>query len=177
MGEILQVRLVVPGNHDARDARPLGAEDLFLEPADRQDPPGNGDLTRHGDVVADGPPRQRRDHGRGHRDSGRGPVLGDGARGNVDVDVAVEVLLLDAEPCGVGTRVGPGGARGLFHDVAELAGQDQLSLASHERRLDEHDVSAGRGVVHAGRDPDLVFAGHLLGMDPRTAEKPAHVGL
>src|SRR6266849_1383309 len=51
-----------------------------------------------------------------------------------------------------------------LHDISELAGQDQVPLASHERGLDEHDVAAGGCVVHAGRDADLVLSRHLLRM-------------
>src|SRR4029079_18380778 len=71
----------------------------------------------------------------------------------------------------------PGGAGGLLHDVAQLARQDELAFAAHERRLDEHDVAAGRRVIHAGGLADLVFPGHLLRVDPGTAEEPAHVRL
>src|SRR6476661_7298987 len=42
--EVFQVRLVVLRDHDARDARPDGAEDLLLQAADRQDSPGDRDL-------------------------------------------------------------------------------------------------------------------------------------
>ena len=72
---------------------------------------------------------------------------------------------------GVGPRERPGRPRRFLHDVAELAGQDELALAPHQGRFDEHDVAAGRRVVHAGRDADLVFARHLLGMHARPAEE------
>ncbi len=71
----------------------------------------------------------------------------------------------------VTAREGPRGARGLLHDVAELSGQDELALAAHQRGLDEHDVAAGRRVVHARRNADLVLAGHLLGVDVGAAEE------
>ena len=82
-------------------------------------------------------------------------------------------LVGDAQPVGVGPRVRPRGARGLLHHVAELAGQDQVALAAHRRGLDEHDVAAGRRVIHAGRDADLILAGRVLGVHARPAEHRA----
>ena len=71
----------VLGQDDGVNARPDGAEDLLLDPADGQHPPGERDLAGHRDVVACRPLRQRRDEGGGHRDAGRRAVLGDGAGG------------------------------------------------------------------------------------------------
>ncbi len=173
--QVLEVGLVVLRNEDPRDARPHGAEDLFLEAADREHAARDRDLARHREVVLHGAPGQGRHDGGSHRDAGRGPVLRDGPGGNVDVHVALEVLLVDAEPRRVRPGEGPRRARRFLHHVAELSGQNQLALAAHERRLDEHDVAAGRRVVHAGRDADLVLAGHLLGMHARAAEQRPHV--
>ena len=56
------------------------------------------------------------------------------------------------------------GLRRLLHDIAELAGEDQLALAGDSRRLDEQDVAAGRrpgepggDARHAGPQRDLTF--------------------
>ena len=42
--------------------------------------------------------------------------------------------------------------RRLAHDVAELAGDRQLAVAGHRRRLDEQDLAADRGPGEPGRD-------------------------
>src|SRR5215218_4619137 len=46
---------------------------------------------------------------------------------------------------GVPAHVGERDARGLLHHVAELAGEHQVLLALHARRLDEEDVAADAG--------------------------------
>ena len=61
-------------------------------------------------------------------------------------------------------RVGQGGACRLLHDVTKLPGEQQLALAAHDARFDEHDVAAHGGVIHAGSHPDLILAGHALRM-------------
>ena len=104
-----------------------------------------------------------------------GPSFGIAPAGHVDVHVALEHAVVDRQPVGVRPRERPRGARRLLHHVAELAGEDELALAAHRRRLDEHDVAARRRVVHAGRDADLVLAVRLLGMHARSAEQRSNV--
>ncbi len=159
---------MIPGPH--------GAQDLLLDAADGQHAAGEGDLAGHGDVVPRRAAGEGRDHGGRHRHARRRAILGDGARRDVDVQVALEALGRDAQGLGVRPGVGPGRAGGLLHHVAELAGEHQLALALHGRGLDEHDVAAGRGVVHAGRDADLVVPGRPLGVDLGPAEDLAHLG-
>ena len=88
-----------------------------------------------------------------------GPVLGHGARGDVDVQVALlEEVLGDAELLGVGAHVGERRLRRLLHHVAELAGELQLARAVHARRLDEEDLAADAGPGEAGGDAGLLGA-------------------
>ncbi len=42
-------------------------------------------------------------------------------------------------------------------------------LPSHRGSLDEHDIAAGRGVIHAGGDADFVFPRRFLRVHPRTS--------
>ena len=48
-----------------------------------------------------------------------------------------ELLSVDAQTLGVGLDHRKSRLRALFHDVADLAGQLQLSLAWHRDRFDE----------------------------------------
>ena len=121
-----------------------------------------------------GPSGQGGDHCRGHGDPGRRTVLRDCARRNVDVDVAVEHFVRDLERRRVRAGVGPGRPGGLLHDVAKLAGKDQLAFAAHGRSLDEHDVAAGRRVVHPGGDAGFVLPGHLLRVHFRASQQIVH---
>src|SRR5438034_8547050 len=72
--------------------------------------------------------------------------------------------------------VGERRAGRLFHHVAELARQDQISLAAHHARLDEHDVAADRRVIHPRGHADLVLPRHALGVDPGPADEIGDVG-
>jgi hypothetical protein len=94
----------------------------------------------------------------------------------VNVEVAFESGLLDAQRGGVCLGVAPGRAGRFLHDVAELSGQDEVSLAAHRLRFDEENVAAHRGVEHAGRDADLVLARGALRVDSRPAQQVVHGG-
>src|SRR5262249_8945002 len=59
----------------------------------------------------------------------------------------------------------------LLHDVAELAGERQASLAGHQRGLDDEDLAADFRPREARRDADLVL---LLGQR-RPAARDAEI--
>src|SRR6266851_3333624 len=63
-------------------------------------------------------------------------------RGHVQVDVRLLEVARDAQVLDVRAHPRHGRARRLFHDVAELAREDERALAHHGRRLDEEDVAA-----------------------------------
>ena len=77
----------------------------------------------------------------------------------MDVGGAVEVLR-DVVLVGLRADVAHRRLRRLLHDVAELAGQGQLALARHQRRLDGQDLAADFRPGQARGDADLVL---LLG--------------
>src|SRR3546814_14431574 len=104
-------------------------------------------------VVADRLVGEQRDDGGVHGDAGARPVLRNGARGHMDVDVALlERVFADAEIPGPVLQQAEGGLRALLHHVAELSGKDQLAAAGGAARFDEEDVAAGRRPGKAGRD-------------------------
>src|SRR2546422_6923156 len=84
--------------------------------------------------------------------------------------------LRNTEPIRMGLGVGERRAGRLFHHVAELARQAQISLAAHHARLDEHDVAADRRVIHPRGHADLVLPRHALGVDPGPADEIGDVG-
>src|SRR5436190_165462 len=159
--DVGQVLLVLARDDDRLQARAVRREDLFLEAADRQDLAAQRDLAGHRDVLADRRAAERRHQRRREGDARRRSVLGDRALGNVDVDVggAVEVLR-DVVLVGLRADVAHRRLRRLLHDVAELAGQGQLALAGHQRRLDGQDLAADFRPGQARGDADLVL---LLG--------------
>ena len=127
--------------------------------------------------MARRPPGERRDEPRRHRDARRWAVLRNRARGHVDVDVRTrDGLFRNAELIGVRLGVGERRSGGLFHDVAQLSSQHELTFAPHDARLDEHDVAADRRVVHAGGNAHLVFAGFALRVNLGASNQLLHVG-
>src|SRR5690606_17893282 len=91
-------------------------------------------------------------------DACRGAVLGDGARGDVEVDAIFQRRGVDAQLLGVGLYVAQGDLRRLLHDIAQLTGQGQPRLAFHSRGLDEEDVATGSGHGEPGGDTGNVGA-------------------
>jgi len=105
VGDVLLDRLLVPlGQDDFLDAHPVRGQDLFLDAADGEHPARERDLARHGHSRPHRTAGELRNQ-RGHEGHARGrAVLGDGALGDVEVQVhALEERLLDAE--GTGGRV------------------------------------------------------------------------
>jgi hypothetical protein len=93
----------------------------------------------------------------------------------MDMDVALgEGILADVQAQRVGPGVGERRAGRLLHDVAQLPRQEQVALAPHDRSLDEHDVAAHGGVIHAGGDADPVLPGSVFRMDFRPAQQFVH---
>ena len=160
------------GQDDDLGARQVGREDLALEPADREDPTAQGDLAGHRHVLADGDAGQGADDGGRHRDPGRRTVLGDGAGRHVDVQrVVLEDLARDAELGGVGTGPRQAGSRRLAHDLAELAGQDEVLAALHPGDLDGDDVAADLGHDQARRGAGLVLGLQLAVLEALRSEQ------
>ena len=92
----------------------------------------------------------------------------------MDVLLLVEVGL-GAVELGARAHVRERGARGLLHDVAELAGQDEVPLAAHERRLDVEDVAARLRPGESGREADLGLLALLAQAELRLAEERREV--
>ena len=115
----------------------MGGQKLLFDPADGQHPTAQGDLAGHGDISADGTVGQGADDGGRHRDARTRTIFGGGPLENVDVEVAglmeVHREIVDA---GAVTEVGDAGLSALLHDIAELAGERHLALASHRHHFD-----------------------------------------
>src|SRR5690606_34871382 len=156
-----QVLFVFFRNDHRLDAATMGCKQLFLQATDRQHFAAQRDFAGHGDV------RTHRNAGQGgnergaHADAGTRAILGRGAlrHVNVHVDVLMEVLL---QAKGFRTAANDRHRRldGLLHDVAELAGVNQLALAGHHRGLDGQQFTADLRPGKASHLADLIL---LLG--------------
>ena len=101
-----------------------------------------------------------------------GPSLGMPPAGHVDVQrVLLEDLALDAELRGVGAGPRQAGSRRLAHDLAELAGQDEVLAALHPGDLDGDDVAADLGHDQARRRAGLVLGLELAVLEALRAEQ------
>ena len=111
LGDVHQVLAVALRQEDLLEPRPVGRQDLLLDPAHGHHQAAQRDLAGHGDVVPDTSLGELRDQRHHHGDARRGTVLTDGPGRHVDVEVRLgeEVRL---QPQGLG--LGPGeGQRGL----------------------------------------------------------------
>ena len=171
LGDVPQVLLVLLGDDHHLRPREVGGEDLALQPADRQHPAAQGDLARHRHVLADGDAGQRAHHRGGHGDAGRGSVLGDRARRDVDVEGVLEDLARDAQLAGMGPGPGQAGPRTLAHHLAQLAGEDEVLLALHAGDLDRDDVATDLGDDQTGGRTDLVLGLELAVLEPLRPEE------
>ena len=128
------------------DAHPQGRQGLLFEAADGQGLAAQVDLAGHGDGV---PHRDALEHRQQHGGDGQaraGPVLGDGALGEVDVDVLLlEQLGIDLERITPAADVAQRCLGALLHDIAQLAREDQQALPRHPQGLDEQHVAAHGG--------------------------------
>ena len=101
-----------------------------------------------------------------------GPSLGMATGRDVDVErVLLEHGPLDAELPGVGTDPRQAGSRRLAHDLAELAGQDEVLAALHPGDLDGDDIAADLGHDQADRRARLVLGLELAVLEPLRAEQ------
>src|SRR5713226_1282943 len=138
-GNLLQVAPVVVRRHDLGQPGPMRRQHLLLQPADRHHPATQRDLAGHAQGMVDRPAGERRNNRRGHRDARARPVLGHRACWHVDVHVAIDerVVTAKAQRSAARSRIGERGLGRLFHDVAELSGQEQTAFARYDARLDK----------------------------------------
>src|SRR5579862_5057323 len=166
-GNLGQILLVLLRQDEFADALPMRGQDLLAQPADWQHAPTQRDLSCHADLARDRPAGKRRNHRQAHGDTGRGTVLGNGAGGNVDVDVGVlPEWRVDSQGSRAGADIAVGSLSRFAHDLAELAGKLQVALAVHDGDLDGHQITTGLSPGDARGDANLVV---LLG---RTIEDP-----
>ena len=110
---------------------------------------------------------------RGHDGQARaGAVLGRGAGGDVDVDVALVVIARDQcfRAAGAVAQEAQGGLGAFLHHFAQRAGQDQSAFAGHARGFDKENFPAHGRPSQA--DGDAVFGDALgrFGSEGRRAE-------
>src|ERR1700686_101493 len=164
--DVRQVLLIVLRKQHCTQAHSMGGEEFFLDATDGQNLAAQRDFAGHGDIAAHGNSGKGADDGVADGDAGGRAVLGDGAFGNVyvNIDVAVEIL---GQAEGVGTRadVAHGGLRGFLHDVAEFSGQGEAAFAFHQGGFGGEHRAADFGPGGAGGEADFVVL-----LEPELAE-------
>src|ERR1700680_861929 len=110
----------------------MSSKKFFFDPADGKNFSTQGDFASHGDIAAYRNTRQSADNGIANRDACGRPVLGDGAFGNVyvNIDVAIKIL---RQPKRRGSRANVAHRRlsGFLHHVTELASEREAAFAFH----------------------------------------------
>src|SRR4030042_3649798 len=173
---VLEILFIPPGQDDRLHPGAVGGEDLVLDSAHREDQTPEGDLARHGEVLLHRPVREERSQGGEHRDPRRRAVLGNGAGGDMDMEVHL-FEEVPGDPQFVGVRADETQRRGgrFLHHVAELAGQGEPLFPRHGRRLDEQEVPAGRRPGEPHDYSWLCGPGRRLGGDPDRSEETVQV--
>ena len=93
--DVRKILSVLLWKDDLLDARSMGSQHLLLDAAHRQDRTAQRDLTGHRQLIIDGNAGEQGDDGGQHGDAGRRAILGNGARGhmNVDIDLLFSTLV------------------------------------------------------------------------------------
>src|SRR5579862_5399299 len=157
LGDVRQVLLIVLRKQDGTQAHSVGGEEFFLDAADGENLAAQSDFTGHGHIAADGDAGEGADDGGADGDARGRAVLGNGAFGDmhVNINVAVEILG-QAELVGARAHVAHGGLRGFLHDVAKFASEDGAAFAFHDGGFDGEDGTADFGPGEAGGQADFV---------------------
>ena len=154
----------------------VGGQYLFLDAANRQHQPGEGEFAGHGQVVAHALAAVGGVEGGGHGHAGGGAVLGDGAGRHVDVDAAVlDGGALQPQGVGDGPDVAAGRLGGFLHHLAQVAGEGHLFVLLGQRRLDVEHVAAGLGPSQTGSHAGGDLLAALVGLEFFRAEQFAQL--
>ena len=161
--DLIEVTLVLFREEDLLDPELTGSKDLFFESADGEDFAGEGDLSGHSSIASDFASGVGTGECGGHGDTGGWAVFRYGAFRKVDVGVECLIEVFGEPECfGAASDVGIGGLGRFFHDVTELSGQDEVTLAFDGDRFGVEDFTADGSpceTVHAA-DHIAVFFGH-----------------
>src|SRR6516165_2870947 len=142
---VVVVLAVARRQHDPLDAGAVRADHLLLDAADREHQPAQADFAGHRGIAAHGAIGHQRYQRHEHGDAGARPVFRDRACRDVDMDVALlEAAGVNAKSGGAVLHDRKRGLHAFAHDLAELAGQDELARARHPRRFNEEDIAADR---------------------------------
>jgi hypothetical protein len=168
--QFVEVAPVGLGQDQLGDAGPLGCHHLFADAADWQHLSGEGQFTGHRQRPVDVPPRGERDQRGGQGDAGTRAILGGGAFGHMQVDVAAaEELRIDAELHRLCVDVAVGDVGRLLHHLAELAGQlEAAPLGMDPAGLDRQGGATQGGPGQPGHHTHL--PDRLVGTEQRTAQ-------
>src|ERR1700722_3334343 len=173
-----QILFVVFGKNNAAEAEAMRSQELFLHSADGQYFTTQGDFPGHANVAANGNAGKGADDGSAEGDARRGAVLGDGAFGDVHVDVEMAVeIFRQAEKMGARTHITHARLRGFLHHVAELAGQGEAALALHEHGFGGEHLAANFRPSQIGGEADFVFLFSQEVPIFKYAEEIVHVGV
>ena len=93
VGHVAQVFLIAGGENHFAQPRAIRGQRFFLHAAYLQHLAAKRHFTRHGDIAPYGATAEHRGDGQRDRSPGARPILGDGAGGEVDMEIAfLEVL-------------------------------------------------------------------------------------
>ena len=143
----------------------MSRQQLFLEPADSEQPAAQGDLASHGDAGLDRDAGRHRHQCRAHADAGAGTVLGRGPFGHMHMQI---VLLMKvpwhAEGFAAAADEGQRRLNALLHDVAQGTGASLAPFAGHSHSFYVEQLAARFRPRQARGDADpALLLGQSIG--------------
>lgn len=116
--------MVFLGDDADVDTGTTGGERFFTDTTNREDTAAQGDFAGEADIGTDGALGEGGDEGEGHGGAGRGAVFGDGASGDMEMDIKLfKTFGGDEEAVGLTAGIAEGGLGAFLHNVTHLAGE------------------------------------------------------
>src|SRR5690606_30281833 len=171
-GKLREIFFIFVRNYDFIDLVSKRRKQFFLDSPDWHHASAQGDLPGDGNVVTNGGAGGQGKQRDGHGHAGGRTVLGNGAGGDVDVDlVAREKVRFHVPRRSPRPHPGQGGARTLLHHVAEVAGERQTGAAGDGRRLHVQGLAPRLRPGQARDHADQIFpSGRILEVSRRAEE-------
>src|SRR5690554_541899 len=161
---LLEITDIFIRNQNGLDATTVGCQQLFLQPADRQYPAPQCDLSGHGYIGPHRNSGQCRNQRGAHADTGARAVFRGRTFRNVDVQIVLFMeIISDSEPCCTAANHGERSLDRLLHHITQRTGFHHATLTRGQGAFDGQQFAAHLGPGQARHLANLVaFLGQAV---------------